>query len=181
MVSHHRIHQTQGVRVIRIQTFDNRDLFGGTEETGIHAVQIDVLLAPRIQIAVQNFGRIVEREHAVARMRRKQRRRHGAYVASGRRQNRNGRRQRALAVTAHVVHRGHTWNVPWVTVEQNHIIHGNPLSRLPDHDFSRLPDFTAPSPRTASHHDAVCWRVASFLMATRVVLQSLDGNDCNGL
>ena len=92
-VAHHRIDQTKRLRVFVVQLLDDRDLLGRPKKTGIHAVKLHILLAPGIQIAIQNLGRIVERVHGIARMRREQRRRHRARIAAGRRQNRNRRRQ----------------------------------------------------------------------------------------
>ena len=132
------------MRIFLIQALDDRDLVRGTEETGIDAVQIDALLPPRVQISVQNLGRVMECEHLIARMRGEQRRRDGADIAAGRRQNRNGRGQRALAVAAHVMHRGHAGNVPRISVIQNLIAHiSTPLSRLSAPDFSRWRDLGA--------------------------------------
>ena len=105
-----------------VQALDDGHLVGGAEEAAVHAVQLDVLLAPGVQISGENVRRVMEREHGVLGVCGEQGRRHRAHVAAGRRQDRDRRGQRALAIPAHVVHGGHARNVMWVAVIQRHII-----------------------------------------------------------
>ncbi len=148
------------MRIFRIQALDDRDLVGGTEETGVHAVEVHVLLAPRVQIAVQDLCRVMEREYLVARVRGEQRGGHRAHVAARRRQDRNRRRQRALAVAAHVVHRGDARNIPRIAVVQNLITHIEPRLHCSSTDSSHRRDHVPstvrlPVPRWPLHRRVV--------------------------
>ena len=121
-VAHNRVDQPQRGRIFSVQALDDGHLVGGAEEAAVHAIQLDVLLAPGVQISGENVRRVMEREHGVLGVCGEQGRRHRAHVAAGRRQDRDRRGQRALAIPAHVVHGGHARNVMWVAVIQRHII-----------------------------------------------------------
>ena len=68
-VAHHRVHKTQGMRIFPIQPFDDRDLICRTQKTAVHPVEIDVFLSPRVQVVVQDIGRVMHGEHTVSGVR----------------------------------------------------------------------------------------------------------------
>ena len=86
---------------------DDIDLLGGTEEPGIHRVQFHANTCPGSQIIAQDIGGIVHVPAGEGGVAGEQARGHGAHVAAGGGQHRDGHTERALAVAAQVVDGGH--------------------------------------------------------------------------
>ena len=111
VIGHDRIHYAQGLRVGLPHLLDDIDLFGGTEEPGIHRVQFHANTCPGSQIIAQDIGGIVHVPAGEGGVAGEQARGHGAHVAAGGGQHRDGHAQRALAVAAQVVDGGHAGDV----------------------------------------------------------------------
>ena len=107
MIGHDRIHYAQGLRVGLPHLLDDVHLLGGAKEPGIHRVQFHANACPGSQIIAQDIGGIVHVPAGEGGMAGEQARGHGAHVAAGGGQHRDGHAQRALAVAAQVVDGGH--------------------------------------------------------------------------
>ncbi len=49
-IAQDRIDDAQGARILAIEALDDGDLLGGSEEAGVHAVELDALLAPGVEV-----------------------------------------------------------------------------------------------------------------------------------
>ena len=104
VIGHDGVNDAQGLRVGFVDSLDDVYLLGSAQETGVHGVDIDSNALPGFEIIGQNRGRIVHVPAGKRRVTRKKPGWHRTDVATGGREHGNGDAERALAVSAQVVH-----------------------------------------------------------------------------